>query len=467
MPTQKPLYYLADEDRSDWAITNHQAGRLRNVKEAKNAGAFNGDNDYPNNTDASKSCTNINDSGAPWCYFLNDQGEMDQNRAKSFGMTNPSGYSRSGLKNCPGTSGGDFNYKTASFIFNEESWPDDSYKLCKREVTQTDKSICCLTNDDKTANACDDGVYYQSGTCNEWVKDRIPQDCNMNDTRNDNDLIDLSDNSTCKKYRNANETAFNNYAWTKCAGPDSNNTNSQDYRGMINYNQCQKYYGDGNDFFRNKAKEYCTENSRLFNENNKCLKQGSNFVNTPAVVQTYIDEKRVQFCNTADGFTTTNCSNLIKAKPEYFDSIASQKCTDYTVEPCKTFSNPLANYQKMPINSLKEINACIDANNKLINSTKCITLASETTNAYSNNLLEPSLNYCRSGTNATDVAFCQGILPQQISRVSGFSDYHGNSDPYNDFINIAFLIILICMFVGITYKYNGKIMDHDFFSCYK
>ena len=106
---------------------------------------------------------------------------------------------------------------------------------------------------------------------------------------------------------------------------------------------------------------------------------------------------------------------------------------------------------------------CIDANNMLIPNATCTSIAVDKNSKFSINLLEPSLNYCKSGTNATTDLFCQGLLPNQLKRVSGFTDYSNNETSYEQFINIMFLIILICVVISISIQYKDKILKHSLF----
>jgi hypothetical protein len=142
-----------------------------------------------------------------------------------------------------------------------------------------------------------------------------------------------------------------------------------------------------------------------------------------------------------------------------------------SVQPCKTFNNAVSNPSKMPANALNQVNACIDANNKLIASrADCITIASDKNSKFRMNLLEPSLNYCKSGTNATTDPFCQNLLPQQVGNISGFASNNEHSgfraeQDKCEFMNIFLILILICLLVAITNKYSDKIISHNLLTC--
>ena len=527
---QTNKYKVCGED-SCTDITQDEINRLQNPK-ANNA---NVDSDYKN---VDGDCTSIKSGGLPFCYFKNSSGGIDSDYAQKYQNLNPASYSYRDNIKCSTANNTTATYGNVTHIFREITGTDDIYRLCQRNVSQ-DNDDCCLNNNLNTGDKCPDGKSYQSGTCNNIISSKITNEWNMNDTRND--TINWTDtNGIYNKYTNANKDAARAFADSKCL----------DYKGMTNYNNCQGFYdfidGKHNTYFEDRAKDYCTDNSRLFNANNQCLKQGSNFVNTPTVVQDYINKKRIDFCksnpsnsnctdrikdyntygdslisyckgsdgkytnvgttepcntfynidtsattlsvpsgynlNNADQITrirndkinycndsgrfkNARCSPLVQTKPEYFDLLTSQNCTDYSVEPCKTYSNPISN--KMPINALKQVNNCIDANNMLkASDANCVTLAKDRNSPYRMNLLEPSINYCKTGNNATNDAFCQSILPNQVGVLSGFV---GNKEEtiYDELFNILFLLMLICVVIAVTYKYKDQIINHDLFTCYK
>jgi hypothetical protein len=183
-----------------------------------------------------------------------------------------------------------------------------------------------------------------------------------------------------------------------------------------------------------------------------------------------IKNDKYVYCADTTRFTNDRCTKLVKSNPTQFDHIASQGCSDnYTAnDSCKAFATAYTTPTTMPSTGLKQLNTCIDANNKIVPTATCFGIANDKNSPYAMNLLEPSLNYCKDPTNATTDNFCQTLLGNKVYSISTFADYDNENDKndyYEDFINIMFLIILIVMIVSLTAKYKDKIIGHSFMSC--
>jgi hypothetical protein len=176
MSNQPALFKVCDKSKCV-DIDSNFVSRLSNPSRAYAAGNQTGyekkiSDKYKWKNDRDRNCLDYNNPDTPYCYFLNgDKNNAEQWQADNMGLNKSSGNgNKNELKGCPGSTTDLPNYKIASYIFREVGGvkADDVYKLCKRDIIETNDETCCLSNDDNIAKKCPDGKFFNGDDCKKW-----------------------------------------------------------------------------------------------------------------------------------------------------------------------------------------------------------------------------------------------------------------------------------------------------------
>jgi hypothetical protein len=287
-------------------------------------------------------------------------------------------------------------------------------------------------------------------------------------------------NSWCKQLTKLSTTDGSNIYKKYCI------SNSAYLTDLQSYNTCMDYYGDQTNDFTNTVKNYCTDNSRLFN--NSCI---PNLTTNPSYLTTPIWEGKKKYCDNTKFATDVNCQNTISNKDNIslFDKLLGDNCSadKLSTEPCKSaalISNSATDFIKLPYYTFQGIKKCITADGKLDVSTQfCKDTANDIYSKKGAFLMEPVMNYCKGTTTNNGVTsnnitneFCTNYINNHKCATSGFTSerewdiqsepatcpFSINIDRYYSIFIFILIIVLSVVLIKLNFKINNiyNVQEH-------